>query len=758
MNPIFLQCIAMMFCFLSGAPNAAPAQQPPAQTSSSTVQALLQTASSIADESPARSLLLADSAIGLAQKQSDLKGEAEAWRVQSSALRLLGENDRAIRSIQQAIRLHEQSGDRGAVARSLNEMANLYRLVGDYQHAIALLLRANDIFETEGDQLGCAAVASDLGVVSRNMGDTAKAVLYHLKALASFQKLHDLAGTVKALERLGTIELVAGNVEAALARYQHAYKIADSLHLAPDIRSGLLNNIGNCQRAAGHFQEAALFYNNSLEISRAIGDRNMIAVTLKNTSLNEKASGNLPKALTMMLQSLDMARSVRLRRFIRDDLEHLADIYTAMGRPRDALEAFKQYVALKDSLINEDVSRHTAELEVRYATEKNQRTIQELTVARQRIYVLVVVVIIVAVLGVMLLLLLRTREKVKATEALVEQQEKLRQNQEWHAAILEATRDGILVEKDESIVYANATTAQLFGYDFPAELIGKSIRLIQSAQDGEKMRTYGKKRGIDSDIPVLYEFLGRKKDGSVVELETAVSVFHMGGDRFIISSVHDISLRKKADEAVRESLREKEILLKEIHHRVKNNLQVISSMLRLQAEEIPSEEMKRLFLESQNRVRSMALVHEKLYQSHSLAAIDFAEYVQGLAVQLFRSYHKNGIGFVLSIEGIYFSVDTAIPCGLIVNELLSNALKHAFPNDGTGTITVTVTKDASGLTMLQVKDDGIGVREKFDIHSMNSLGMQLVLSLTQQLDGRLHIENNPGACFTITFRPEEPAS
>jgi two-component sensor histidine kinase len=195
----------------------------------------------------------------------------------------------------------------------------------------------------------------------------------------------------------------------------------------------------------------------------------------------------------------------------------------------------------------------------------------------------------------------------------------------------------------------------------------------------------------------------------------------------------DITQLKKAEEEVKKSLREKEVLLKEVHHRVKNNLQIINSMLYLQSPYIKNEQAIEMFKESQNRIYSMALIHEKLYESESLSKIDLAQYIQSLITNLFRSYgvSEKAVRPKISVENVALNIDTVIPCALIINELVSNSLKHAFPDlhkraAGTGEIRVELRHDTGNTIKLTVGDNGLGLPEGFEVQNCESLGLKLV--------------------------------
>ncbi len=210
----------------------------------------------------------------------------------------------------------------------------------------------------------------------------------------------------------------------------------------------------------------------------------------------------------------------------------------------------------------------------------------------------------------------------------------------------------------------------------------------------------------------------------------------------------------RSENAIRLSLREKETLLKEVHHRVKNNLQVIASLLRLQARHLHDTETRAMFEESQNRVHSISLVHEMLYRTADLSRIDIAEYLRTLITHLTDDW-KQGVGSIrVTVEavGVQLAVDAAIPCGLIVNELVTNALKHAFPNARAGLIRVSVILEPAGWLTLTVQDDGVGMPEKLDLRRSGSLGLELVNALVRQLHATIDVRRNAGTSFEIRFQ------
>ena len=298
------------------------------------------------------------------------------------------------------------------------------------------------------------------------------------------------------------------------------------------------------------------------------------------------------------------------------------------------------------------------------------------------------------------------------------------------------------------LLYVNDAFIKTYGWE-EHELIGKHIGLVTSdvnPSDEDILNTTlnGGWQG---------ERLNRKKDGSIFPVFLSTSVVHddKGKPVALVGVASDISERKHTEEQIRASLQEKEVLLKETHHRVKNNLQVISSLLSLQSEAIKDPYDLSLFVDSQARIKSMALIHEQLYRSRSLSAIDFDAYIRMLSTEMIRSYAKGSIDLDLDVEPMKFSLDFAIPCGLIVNELLSNALKHAFPNQREGIIRILLKSEGEYTFTVTVSDNGVGLPANIDLQNTISLGFQLIMTLTKQLQGHIEVNREGGTSVTLTF-------
>ena len=245
-----------------------------------------------------------------------------------------------------------------------------------------------------------------------------------------------------------------------------------------------------------------------------------------------------------------------------------------------------------------------------------------------------------------------------------------------------------------------------------------------------------------------------EKDGEVMWREIFLNPIFDEHDRVVEVSciANDITDKKRVDEQIRLSLKEKEVLLKEVHHRVKNNLQVISSILNLQSSYVKDRRVLEILLESQNRIKSMAFVHESLYQTKDFSNISFREYVENISRNLVHSYAATDSPPVLNLDldNIQLNLDTAIPCGLIINELLTNSLKYAFTEGKKGKIDISI-REKSGHITINIADNGKGLPREIDFRNTESLGLQLVVSLVEQINGKIRLDTKKGTKFTIEF-------
>ncbi len=334
-------------------------------------------------------------------------------------------------------------------------------------------------------------------------------------------------------------------------------------------------------------------------------------------------------------------------------------------------------------------------------------------------------------------------------------EEELRQSEGKLQAIFKGSNDAILLLTEKGFFDCNPKALEMF--KIPSK---ESIKNIHPADISPEFQQDGR-NSLDKANDMIkiafekgvnrFEWCHKRLNGETFPAEVLLSAFYYGDELVLQSTVQDITDRKISEDKIKQSLAEKEVLLKEVHHRVKNNLQIISSILNLQSSTISDTSTLELLKNSQDRIRSMSLIHELLYQTKDFSTIQFSEYIKSIATNLFHSYNQNrNIVLEQDLDDIKLDLDMAIPCGLIVNELITNALKYAFDEKEEGVVKIGL-KQESELIKLSISDDGKGFPENINFRETSSLGMQLVISLVEQIDGEILLNSEKGTKYTITF-------
>lgn len=323
--------------------------------------------------------------------------------------------------------------------------------------------------------------------------------------------------------------------------------------------------------------------------------------------------------------------------------------------------------------------------------------------------------------------------------------------QQYTRSIIDSSIDMIVaVNKNGQITDYNTAASDGFGYQ-PEELYKLDIQKLFVLPD---QSVYTLKEIIDKGY-FSGEILFQKANNTHFTAYLSASMLRneLGESMGTVGVIKDITPLKKAEQKLKENIFQKEILLKEVHHRVKNNLQVIISILKLQSGYIDDPNTVLKLQECQDRIKSMAFIHESLYQSEDLSHINFGQYLKNLVTNLAHSYRidTSKIAVTYEINDLEMSLDNAIPCGLIVNELVSNALKYAFPNQQKGEVIIELKEDRDEKILI-VRDNGVGLNDKLNFRETDSLGLQLVVTLVQQIDGEIEYQNSDGAQFTINFK------
>lgn len=325
------------------------------------------------------------------------------------------------------------------------------------------------------------------------------------------------------------------------------------------------------------------------------------------------------------------------------------------------------------------------------------------------------------------------------------------------SGIVHSAMDAIIsINSDQNIILFNEAAEKMFMVK-SEDAVGSSISRFIPDRFKEihshHIRKFGNTGTTNRSMGKLGTINGIRNNGEEFPIEASISQVNVLGEKIYTVILRDVTERKRYEEKIESSLKEKEMLLKEMHHRVKNNMQIVSSLMNLQSNYINDKGALEIFKESQNRVKTMALIHEKLYQSDDLSSVNLKDYIRDLSAKLFASYQNKAksINLNLYLDNTNLSVDKCIAIGLILNELMSNSFKHAFTNKAVGEICISLTNFKDKIT-LTAADDGIGLPKDFDFRNTQSLGLQLVISLVDQHNGIIEYDGNDGAKFTILLQ------
>lgn len=334
-------------------------------------------------------------------------------------------------------------------------------------------------------------------------------------------------------------------------------------------------------------------------------------------------------------------------------------------------------------------------------------------------------------------------------------EEAKKKSESYYHALLEAIPDMVVITDSRGFIsYVSDSTAKFLGYDSPAEMIGKSNSDFIAPEEVERMYQLGtlvERQGkLNQQVATVLRKNGERK---IVEISMASVLDSENQPSAYIAIIRDITERIQLENNLRQMVKEKEVLIQEIHHRVKNNLQLIHSLLRLQYYKSTNPEVRTALKDTQSRIRAIALIYDSLLRSERLDHINIRLYLDKIVSHLAAIYYQKDkkIEIILDLEEIYLDISRAHPCGLIVSELVSNSLKYAFADQEKGTIKVSLHKLDSEKIFLSVKDDGKGLPPDFDLEKTDSLGIQIVLDLVKQLNGSISINCDQGTEINIIF-------
>jgi two-component sensor histidine kinase/Tfp pilus assembly protein PilF len=698
------------------------------------------------------------------------------------------------------------------IAKLSNNTGVVYSRMGLFSIAREHYQKALDIYTNLNDSLSIAVVFSSMGIIEARQANLIEALKYFQEALSIYTAIHDVEGMAQSYNNIGGIYFQLQNWDEALRLYKKAYDAFSELQMSHRVAATLgnigltyqnlydfdkaleylerslqireehkykgemvesYNNLGTLYIELEDFEKANFYYKKSYELAQQIGEQRIIALTLINIGKVEFLDNNFNQAIESTKRGLEVAEEYNLNFVVSPALDQLAEIYSAAGNFEDAYRYARRHYKVDQEILDEQKARQINELEIGFQAREKQQQIEILEQenqlnqlkARQSeslVFILALFLILALLVGFFSVLFLRQRNKITLLKKEQEARSVIRKTDNDLKAILKTHAHAMILFDNELNVIAFNNLAKQWAKEF----------LKLELESGDSFFTSPNAIVIELINGVVSEAL--KGHSEQIEKEVFSLTQELNYFKFFCNPVFDdsdqsvqsvslmienITERKTIEAHILSDLREKETLIKEIHHRVKNNMQVIISLIRLQNHEMSGKQEKEAFSDLEQRISAMSYVHEELYKSHNLADINFNDYLSKISTNLISIYNKSvKVTNHIQVRNDYVNIDIAVPCGLIVNELLTNALKHAFsPKDGNMKVSGKKQVDiyfseSESDYILQVIDNGSGIKGSLDIANISSMGFHLVKIIAEeQLHGTWSIENNGGLHVTVTF-------
>ncbi len=661
-----------------------------------------------------------ESSIKYAEQARDLAEEYEYDSGMAKAHYRLGYNnyfkseyEEGIRNFRQAANHYEIENDFRQMGICYEFIHNCYIKMDDYELAYTNMDLAISYFQDANAEKDIARAYSNSSKLLTRLGNLDQALAnLHLaleikERMLAEGKEDNKRSLASTLHNIGVMLLKTKDFERALEYFFKAVDIQKEL----GSENGLyFSNIAIAYQQLGQYDKSLEYHDKALFIYRQQNEIDHIAGTLNNIGYLYDLQKQWEKSLDFYLQALELKHQENDAFGIANCAKNAGSIYLELNHLESARRLIDESMALAEKNNMVEIIRDNNYLYSRLY--EKQQNFQK-ALAYERIY--------------------SAQKDSTFTRSMQDRIAEL----ETQYNLREEKRANDILQKDNRILMLTAEKANLAKLRSYLMAIFFLLLVILLSQLYFRKRTKEK-------------LLSQLKD----ELEKQVLKRTQELERTNLNLMQEVEVRKKAEEIIQDSLHEKEVMLREIHHRVKNNLQVISSIINLHIEkEDLKNDVSNLLMNIQNRIYSMSLIHEKLYSEDNLAKIDFASYTKGLVEYLLSNYQEKSSNIVsrIEIENIKLNVTTGIPCGLLINEIVTNSIKYAFSDNTRGEIYIRMKKDAENYISMTIGNNG----EDFDFaaaEEKNTIGLKLIKLLSRQLRGKLHIDSTNGICYTLKFK------
>lgn len=593
-------------------------------------------------------------------------------------------------------------------------------------------------------------------------------------AIHIFKRMGNTERYIQGLVELGNKYLLKNQLPEALKYYQHIDSLADANRIRI-FRGLVLTKISHIWSLNHDYLKAAYYSLKALQARKQYSPPAEVNSALVNLAGDYLRLGRADTAMVLMKEGMSLAVKYKQRVVQINGYRHLYQYYESVKDYRNAQKYLEMYNSLQETLeldrLRTDYKITSREVELQEINRagvelSKENEINHMVLKKQQYPLIITSILTVAILITLVVLTIiffvnrKARKKlqdvydalmVEVRESELKSQQIIEEEQKFRF-LSEHSIDFIVHYNNElKIIYASPTAMNFFGY-LPEELIGKTpVELTHPDFHANVQRLFAGLKNIKKEQHLLYQ--AQRRDGDSFWVETVANpVFDRDSNEFkgVVAVVRDIHERKLRDLKQYEGMKQKENLLKEIHHRVKNNFAILVSLINMQISQYKDPHLQKALTNLQLRVRSMSLVHEMLYRSEDFENISIPEYIRSLSSVVASTLSRKKIRMVVEVESGHMNIDTAIPVGLILTELITNCFTHAYVDRDDGTVQLSFTKlNEEGYYRLTIQDDGCGLPEGFHIETVQTMGLQIVQLLCKQLDARLTIEAGAGTTFMI---------
>ncbi|MEI6454910.1 MAG: histidine kinase dimerization/phosphoacceptor domain -containing protein [bacterium] len=615
----------------------------------------------------------------------------------------------------------------------------------------------------------------ELGRVEQTTGNIDSALALYNKGLSCFQKGGNKNSILRIYNSIGSIYLDKGRYDDAIAFYLNLLRLKE-----PSLRSqeGTINTrIAHAYEQKNLFQKALEHNKKALAIRHEMSQMEDYNSSLINIAGDYFFLNKMDSGWIFMNEGLRTARANGRPNLLENGNRMLYRFYNSRNDFKNALIYFKRYTEIGDSIIVEknkgDIAILEANQRIRSIEEGNillvsENEIQSLSLKNQRFQInFLQIILSVSFIFIIYSLLqyfrnIRAKKEIQQIYSRMSKEmseleitnRKISEQEHQYRFLAENSLDFITrFDKNMNCIYASPSAMKIYGYS-PEEILMKSTFDL-THPDFHPYAGESFQEMIRDRTPKHFIYLSRKKSGEEFWAESIMNPIYNNETGILeefVGVIRDIQERKMKELEIMEGTNQKENLLKEIHHRVKNNFAILVSLINMQKDQAHNADLIQSLTDLQLRIRTMALVHEMLYRSKDFENISFSDYIRSLSSVITGTFNRRDIQLKFDIQEITMDIEAAIPLGLIINEILNNAYRHAFPDGRTGIIQVILKRGEAPYDLnLTISDDGVGMPDGFSLEHCKTMGIQIVQILVKQIEGEINIKSHPGSTFSISF-------